>query len=1020
MSDDELEKLAAAMKNVKPSKAARETGMAAAMAAFDAEFADETVTQTEAVEENISQPNQGLASAPHPTGQDTLTGRVQTLGRDTMSKFSGLFSFKPKTAMMMGSCAVALFATSLYIPNMTFEDIAAKSAPEAVTVKVGADDVELGAVKAAESKIDEVDTIVVTGKKAASPEPVEQEKLSEVEIIELDDAMPKRKGGINSISDLLDQVRSDSAKTESEIRDREAKFRQHRDEQAGLLARPTIRLGDVASADAKTSRAVAEYRAVLQQKDNIALFVAPQDIFTKAAAAEAAKQARTNQSINTQQVGGYTLEEVPAEYKTVTEDVVVQEASTELVTIPATFETVTETIVVQPQSVEYVAVPPIYEWVDGDVEGNSVEYVTIPAQYETVQESVVVQEASSELVTIPATFMTVSETVVVQPQYVAQDGSLVPAVTKQQSRRVVKTPASTQERTIPAVTKMETRRVVKTPASTVERIVPYEKRDGKTRVPVTEAKVTERTVPAVTKTVSRRVVKTPARTQERVKPNIPSQVTRQVLVSQPKFYLRDDDGKIVREFESRDAFESYKAHLTTSVEETPVSTFSIDVDSASYSFMRSSLNRGQLPPRSSIRLEEMINYFPYDYEAPTSADEPFKANVTVTSNPWNAETKLMHIGIKGYVPEAQERPRSNIVFLIDTSGSMNLANKLPLLISSFKLLVGTLDENDTVSIVTYAGRAGTVLEPTPASDTQAINDALTRLRAGGSTAGAAGLELAYNKALESFEEDGNNRVILATDGDFNVGFSSHEEMKTFIEKKRKTGIFLSVLGFGRGNYNDQLMQSLAQNGNGVAAYIDNLAEANKVLANEAGSALITIAKDVKIQVEFNPETISEYRLIGYETRALKREDFNNDKVDAGEIGAGHSVTAIYEMTPVGSPAISNDPLRYIQDKVRSNTTESDEFAFVKIRHKLPSSDTSTLQTFPIGKSQERKLSRASDDMRFAAAVAAVGQKLRGDTQLDDFSYEDAIALASGAKGEDKNGYRSEFIQLVRLAKGLEK
>ncbi|MEP3891162.1 MAG: VWA domain-containing protein [Hellea sp.] len=489
-------------------------------------------------------------------------------------------------------------------------------------------------------------------------------------------------------------------------------------------------------------------------------------------------------------------------------------------------------------------------------------------------------------------------------------------------------------------------------------------------------------------------------------------------VSPQRFYLRNDAGEIIREFASRDAFEIYQANLTTSVEETPVSTFSIDVDTASYSFFRSSINRGQLPPRSSIRLEEMINYFPYDYAAPRSADEPFKANVTVTPTPWNKDTKLMHIGIKGFVPAMDERPRSNIVFLIDTSGSMNQANKLPLLISSFKLLLGTLDEDDTVSIVTYAGRAGTVLEPTPASDTQKIDEALTRLRAGGSTAGAAGLELAYNKAQESFDEDGNNRVILATDGDFNVGFSSHEEMKTFIEEKRETGIFLSVLGFGRGNYNDQLMQALAQNGNGVAAYIDNLAEANKVLANEAGSALLTIAKDVKIQVEFNPETIAEYRLIGYETRALKREDFNNDKVDAGEINAGHSVTAIYEMTPVGSPAISNDPLRYIEDKVRSKTTGSDEFAFVKIRHKLPKSDTSTLRTFPIGKAQERSLNRASDDMRFATAVAAVGQKLRGDTPLEDFSYADAIELASGAKGEDKNGYRSEFIQLVRLAEGL--
>lgn len=473
---------------------------------------------------------------------------------------------------------------------------------------------------------------------------------------------------------------------------------------------------------------------------------------------------------------------------------------------------------------------------------------------------------------------------------------------------------------------------------------------------------------------------------------------------------------------SRDKFESYDPNPVAAVKEKPVSTFSIDVDTASYSFLRASINRGQIPQASAIRIEEMVNYFPYDYQAPRSANEPFKANVTVTQTPWNADTKLMHIGIKGYVPPAAEKPRSNIVLLIDTSGSMSQANKLPLLINSFKLLLNTLDEDDTVSIVTYAGSAGTVLEPTSASEISKIHAALNRLRAGGSTAGAAGLELAYMKAQESFDEDGINRVFLATDGDFNVGFSSPEAMETFIKEKRETGIFLSVLGFGVGNYNDHMMQSLAQNGNGVAAYIDSLSEANKVLADESGSALITIAKDVKIQVEFNPATIAEYRLIGYETRALKREDFNNDKVDAGEINSGHTVTAIYEMTPVGSPAVTVDDLRYAsQDETppRASGEGSDEFAFVKIRHKLPNSDTSTLQTFPIGSGQERNMRRASEDMRFATAVAAVGQKLRGDTQLADFSYTDVIEMASGAKGDDEHGYRAEFIQLVRLLDSME-
>ncbi len=483
-------------------------------------------------------------------------------------------------------------------------------------------------------------------------------------------------------------------------------------------------------------------------------------------------------------------------------------------------------------------------------------------------------------------------------------------------------------------------------------------------------------------------------------------------VTPQRYLLRDASGQIVREFANRDQFEAYKANPIVPVRETPVSTFSVDVDTASYAFMRASVNRGNLPAASSIRLEEMINYFPYDYTAPTSADEPFKANVTVTPTPWNADTKLMHIGIQGYDIPASDQPKSNLVFLIDSSGSMNDRKKLPLLIESFKLLLETLDEDDTVSIVTYASSTGTVLEPTPASEIDKIMLALTNIRANGSTAGAAGLALAYEKAEESFDKDAVNRVILATDGDFNVGFSSPDDMKSFVEDKRDSGIFLSVLGFGMGNYNDHLMQALAQNGNGVAAYIDTLSEARKVLSEEAGGTLFTIAKDVKIQVEFNPATISEYRLLGYETRGLKREDFNNDAVDAGEIGAGHSVTAIYELTPVGSPAQMVDSLRYADEAVPAAEFGSDEYAFIKIRHKLPSAQTSTLQTFPVGPEQERGLRQANNDTRFAAAVAAIGQKLRGDVQVQDFGYDEALDLAMSAKGDDPHGYRTEFIELV--------
>ena len=516
-----------------------------------------------------------------------------------------------------------------------------------------------------------------------------------------------------------------------------------------------------------------------------------------------------------------------------------------------------------------------------------------------------------------------------------------------------------------------------------------------------------------TRTAQRRVVVTPATTH--FVPLDPNSGLENLPLSAGTIVKPDP---VIATPPTRDRFSDFEPNPVIAVAGAPVSTFSIDVDTASYTFLRSSLNGGHLPQANAIRLEEMINYFPYDYAAPDSADEPFRANVTVTPTPWNADTKLMHIGIKGYTPPRDARPNSNIVLLIDTSGSMNQPNKLPLLINSFKLLLNTLDAEDTVSIVTYAGSAGTVLEPTPASDKRAILAAFDRLRAGGSTAGAAGLKLAYDKAQESFDPDGVNRVILATDGDFNVGFSSPEEMKTFVEAKRETGVFLSVLGFGRGNYNDAPMQALAQNGNGVAAYIDTLSEARKVLADESGGSLIPIAKDVKIQVEFNPGTISEYRLIGYETRALKREDFNNDAVDAGDINAGHTVTAIYEITPKGSPAQVIDDLRYVSDEA-TETDGSDEYAFVKIRHKLPDSDTSTLQTRPVTPADERTLDGASADMRFATAVAAIGQKLRGQSQVRGYSYDYAIALATGARGEDAFGYRAEFINLARLAKSLD-
>lgn len=447
--------------------------------------------------------------------------------------------------------------------------------------------------------------------------------------------------------------------------------------------------------------------------------------------------------------------------------------------------------------------------------------------------------------------------------------------------------------------------------------------------------------------------------------------------------------------------------------DTPVSTFSIDVDTASYAFVRASIMEGRLPPQDAVRTEEMINYFSYNYPVPERGEAPFSTSVTVLDTPWNPDTKLLHIGIKGYELPAEDRPPVNLVFLIDTSGSMQDSDKLPLLINSFRLMLNNLQPADQVAIVTYAGSAGVVLEPTSASESRKILTSLENLYAGGSTAGRAGLQQAYALAEQMGEDGDTSRVILATDGDFNVGISDPAELKEYVEYKRDTGVYLSVLGFGNGNYNDTLMQTLAQNGNGTAAYIDTLAEAQKVLVDQIGGALFTIAQDVKIQVEFNPAEIAEYRLIGYETRALNREDFNNDAVDAGEIGAGHSVTAIYEITPVGSPAVMVDALRYSTEEAGSLNTG--EYAFLKLRYKNPGENTSILITTPVTPDANAHL---GEEVQFAAAVAAFGQILRGDTLMNGWSINDALALAEASKGADKFGYRAELLTLMRLAGSL--
>ncbi|KKC40887.1 hypothetical protein WH87_01580 [Devosia epidermidihirudinis] len=463
-----------------------------------------------------------------------------------------------------------------------------------------------------------------------------------------------------------------------------------------------------------------------------------------------------------------------------------------------------------------------------------------------------------------------------------------------------------------------------------------------------------------------------------------------------------------------DQFASFAEQRLKVAATDPVSTFSLDVDTASYAYARRLIEGGEVPAPDAVRIEEMINYFPYDYAPAESAAVPFQPTVAVYPTPWNAKTQLLQIGIKGYIPPAEETKPANLVFLIDTSGSMDSPDKLPLLQRAFGLLVDQLGADDTVSIVAYAGSAGVVLEPTKATEKAKILSALGELKPYGTTAGSEGITLAYRLAEQARVAGGANRVILATDGDFNVGIDDPKALETFIKAKRESGITLSVLGFGRG-INDSTMQALAQTGNGNASYISSFREAQKVLVDQVGGTLHTIAKDVKVQVEFNPAVISEYRLIGYETRVLNREDFNNDKVDAGDVGAGTTVTALYEITPVGSGAELVDPLRY-GGEAATDTKPGDEIAFLKMRYKQPDSDVSQLIEKAVTPAVVYgDIADVTDDMRFAAAVAAFGQKLRDSDYGGTMSWEQIEALARSGKGADEGGYRAEFISLVRTA-----
>jgi Ca-activated chloride channel homolog len=458
------------------------------------------------------------------------------------------------------------------------------------------------------------------------------------------------------------------------------------------------------------------------------------------------------------------------------------------------------------------------------------------------------------------------------------------------------------------------------------------------------------------------------------------------------------------------------------VTDNPLSTFSIDVDAASYSNIRRFLNEGQLPPAGAVRIEEMINYFHYEYPQPAN-DQPFSINTEISDCPWNKQNKLVLIGLQGKKIPTESLPSSNIVFLIDVSGSMDEPMKLPLVKASMKMLVDQLREQDRIAMVVYAGNAGLVLPSTSGADKTKIKDAIDRLDAGGSTAGGAGIKLAYKMAKENFIKSGNNRVILCTDGDFNIGASSDDEMERLIEEERKSGVFLTVLGYGMGNYQDSKMQKLADKGNGNHAYIDGLSEAKKVLVNEFGGTLFTIAKDVKLQIEFNPAKVQGYRLIGYENRILNKEDFNNDKKDAGDLGSGHTVTALYEVIPVGIKSgflEKVDPLKYQSDITPlSKSSHTDEIMTVKFRYKAPDGEVSKLIEHPL-KDEQVSIAKTSDNFRFAASVAEFGMLLRDSEFKSNASFEEVLRMARKARGNDEEGYRSEFVRLVENAESLVK
>ncbi|HTE23476.1 vWA domain-containing protein [Flavitalea sp.] len=501
-----------------------------------------------------------------------------------------------------------------------------------------------------------------------------------------------------------------------------------------------------------------------------------------------------------------------------------------------------------------------------------------------------------------------------------------------------------------------------------------------------------------------------------VSPSMTRSVQLDQKVMSNQYYKREHEAPLPMD---REGYDAITENGFKTVGQDPLSTFSIDVDAASYSNVRRMLNMGQLPPAGAVRIEEMINYFKYDYKAPVK-DDPFSINTEIAACPWNNEHQLVSIGLQGKLIPTDNLPASNLVFLIDVSGSMENQNKLPLVQQSLKLLVDQLREKDRVALVVYAGNAGLVLPSTSGDEKIKIKDAIDRLSAGGSTAGGEGIKLAYKTARENFIKPGNNRIILCSDGDFNVGASSDAALEEMIETERKSGVFLTILGYGMGNYQDAKMQKLAGKGNGNHAYIDNLSEARKVLVKEFGGTLFAIAKDVKLQIEFNPAKVQAYRLVGYENRMLNKEDFNDDLKDAGELGSGHTVTALYEIIPVGVKSSfikSVDELKYQKENTGS-TTNSGEMMTIKFRYKKPDSDVSSLISHPVMFTSS-SISKTSENFRFAAAVAQFGMLLRKSEYKQQSSYQNTWTLAKDALGKDEEGYRSEFLKMIRNAQTLQ-